>query len=188
MNHKAIFTCLGMLLLLLSIVGVCIFVGIIETLFSDSLTNFQKPVYIPEGYVSSNNDSTSNDKAFYFKDNETNQFMVAAIKNTNQSKLTELQNPLTNPLTENKNINVNGHNITFQTLKMDFMGLHMNLFHASWTCNTTGLTIIVMGKMKDNETEEMKKNENIYNMPPPKRTMEHIWNKNIPPYKNSRLN
>ena len=152
---------LGLLLLLLGVVSsVGIFMGLVNTPFTDSLSSFQAPTYIPGSYVSANNNSTNYDKAFYFKDNETNQFMVAAIKDTNQSQLTELKNPLpenNNMSIVNENINVHGHTAVFQTLKMDFMGLTMNLFHASWTCNQTGLQIVVMGKMKDNETEEMKK-------------------------------
>ena len=140
--------------------------GVIETPLTDSLASFQAPTYIPGSYMSASNNSTNYDKAFYFKDNETNQFMVGAIKDTNQSQLTELQNPLKqdnrvainqNITITDQNITVSGHQVVFQTLKMDFMGLTMNIFHASWTCNQTGLQIVVMGKMKDNETEEMKK-------------------------------
>ena len=94
MNSKTIFICFGVLLLLLSMVGVCIFMGVIITSINDPLTSFQAPKYVPGDYVSANNNSTSIDKAFYFKDNEMDQFMVAAIKDTNQSQLTELQKPL----------------------------------------------------------------------------------------------
>ena len=41
--------------------------------------------------------------------------------------------------------------------------------HASWGCNQTGLNIVVRGKMKDNETEEMEKNDNVHNMLPGKK-------------------
>jgi len=86
--------------------------------------------------------------------------MVAAIKDTNKSQITELKNPIpenNNMTVVNETLNIQGHPVLLQTLKMEFMGISMNLFHTSWTCDTTGLEIVVMGKMKDNETEEMKK-------------------------------
>ncbi len=157
-RNKNKFICLVLLLLVISVVGVIM--GVFKTPLNDPLNSFQAPQYVPEGYVSVSNNSTASDKAFYYKDNEMNQFMVAAIKDTDKSQLTELEPPLTgmgNMIVVNESMNIHGHDIIFQTLKMDFMGSSMNLFHTSWACDQTGLKIVVIGKMKDNETEKMKK-------------------------------
>lgn len=60
-------------------------------------------------------------------------------------------------------------NIKFLIGLTIFLFMSIAPIHASWGCNQTGLNIVVRGKMKDNETEEMEKNDNVHNMLPGKK-------------------
>lgn len=152
------------ILVVLGVLGACIFIGVINTPLTDPLTSFQAPSYVPEGYVSEvNNSTTGVDKSFTFtNENKGSYFIVAAIKDTNKSEYSELVQSSLYEETEgvkkvDEEIVVDGHSVKFNMLSIDLMGMHLNMFHASWICPQTGLNIVTAGQINPDETENMKK-------------------------------
>lgn len=144
------------------IASTLVFTGLIKTPLTDPLKSFEAPSYIPDGYVCSNNNSTSNEQAYTFTDKSGHMFIVAAVKNMNNSELSELTEPLNDSSIDgmnvtNENIIVEDHPVVFQTIGMEFMGANFNIIRVTWFCNETGLTIMTTGTIEKNETEEMKK-------------------------------
>ena len=152
------------ILVILGVLGVGVFTGIINTPLTDPLAGFQGPIYVPEGYVSMENNSTANvDKSFTYADKNDNYFIVAAVKDVDKSEYGELMNDsfaseeMEGLKTVKEEILVDGHPVTFKILNMDFMGMQMNMFHATWTCPQSGLNMVATGEIGANETETMKK-------------------------------
>lgn len=155
---------ISVLLLVTGVLGVFIFTGVINTPLTDPLTSFQAPTYIPEGYVSMGNNSTHGvDKSYtYANEGNGNYFVVAAVKDLNQSEYGELTDDqiseeMEGTKTVNEEMVVNGHPVNFKMISMDFMGMSMNMFQATWLCPETGLHIIATGKINNNEKENIKK-------------------------------
>lgn len=153
---------LSLILIIISVLGLCIFTGVISTPWMDSLSCFDGPSYLPEGYLNVDNNTTNVDKTFVFQDNVGDSFMVGATNDLQKSELEPLKTPFEKDISHHldlkeENLSVNGHMVVFQVLSVNFMFLNRNIFSASWFCNQTGLTVFVVGSMGSKDKSEMKK-------------------------------
>lgn len=164
MRQKKFLVIISILAVLLSVLGVVVFTGAINTPLTDPLAGFQAPIYIPDGYVNVANNSTAGvDKSFTYADKKNGDyFVVAAVKDMNKSEYSELMNEqlseqIEGVKTTSENMTVNGHPVTFRMMSMDLMGMQMNMFQATWTCTQNNLNIVTTGNIKANEKEAIQK-------------------------------